>query len=127
MRAITQMLHRTRAVSLVIFGDMFHAKSSLSRNSLEQLQTFRQQHPKLRIKLVLGNHDQPLGTLSASWGIDIVPAEVFADGLAIGHEPDNIQQGAALMLCGHLHPAVRLTSVNDQNCRLPYFWWHKNV
>lgn len=121
------MLHRTRAVSLVILGDMFHAKSSLSRNSLEQLQTFRQQHPKLRIKLVLGNHDQPLGTLSASWGIDIVPAEVFADGLVIGHEPDNIPHRAALMLCGHLHPAVRLTSVNDQNYRLPQFWWHKNV
>jgi uncharacterized protein len=68
----------------------------------------------------LGNHDRPLDTLPASWGIDIVPAEVFAVGLAIGHKPDNIPQGAVLMLCGHLHPAVRLTSVVDKPADYPW-------
>ncbi|MDA7864815.1 ligase-associated DNA damage response endonuclease PdeM [bacterium] len=125
LRTITQMVQRTRARSLVILGDMFHAKSSLSDKTHEQLQAFRQLHPELRIKLVLGNHDRPLGTLPASWEIDVIPAGEFADGLAIGHEPENIPTSAALMLCGHLHPAVRLTSAVDQTSRLPCFWWHK--
>jgi metallophosphoesterase superfamily enzyme len=79
----------------------------------------------LKIKLVLGNHDRPLGTLPSSWQVDVVPMGEFADGLAIGHEPESIPKDVALMLCGHLHPAVRLISVVDRTNRLPCFWWHK--
>ena len=125
LRAMTEMIKRTSAESLVILGDMFHARSSLSTKTHEQLTEFRQQHPRLKIKLVLGNHDRPLGTLPASWKIDVVPMGKFAGGLAIGHEPENIPKNVALMLCGHLHPAVRLISVADRTNRLPCFWWHK--
>ena len=125
LRAITKMVEQTRAESLVILGDMLHAKSSLSEQTRKQLQQFRQQYPELKIKLVLGNHDRPVGALPASWKVEVVPAGEFADGLAIGHEPDNMPNDATLMLCGHLHPAVRLISVVDQTNRLPCFWWHK--
>lgn len=125
LRVITKMVQETSAESLVILGDMFHARSSLSTKTHEQLLEFRQQHPELKIKLVLGNHDRPIGSLPASWEVDVVPVGEFADGLAIGHEPENIPKDVALMLCGHLHPAVRLTSVVDRTSRLPCFWWHK--
>lgn len=125
LRSIGTMVERTDPQTLVILGDMFHAKSSLSKTTCEQLQAFRQHHPTLQIKLVPGNHDRPLGTLPTGWEIEIIPAGEFTDGLAVGHEPDNFPSGAALMLCGHLHPAVHLKSVIDQPGRLPCFWWHK--
>lgn len=125
LRAITKMVKQTSAKSLVILGDMFHARSSLSKKIREQLQEFRKQHQALKINLVLGNHDRPLDTLPASWEVDIVPMGEFADGLAIGHEPENIPKDVAMMLCGHLHPAVRLISEVDRTNRLPCFWWHK--
>ena len=125
LRAITRMIQQTRAESLVILGDMFHARSSLSTKIQAQLQGFRQQHPELKIKLVLGNHDRPLGDLPASWKVDVVPIGEFADGLAIGHEPDDIPNDVTMILCGHLHPAVRVISVVDRTKRLPCFWWHQ--
>lgn len=125
LKSINTMVEQVDPQTLVILGDMFHARSSLSKTTCEQVQSFRQQHPALQIKLVAGNHDRPLGTLPAGWEIEMIPTGEFAEGLAIGHEPDNFPKGAALMLCGHLHPAVHVKSVIDQPGRLPCFWWHK--
>lgn len=125
LRKITKMIEQTCAQSVVILGDMFHARSSLSNKTQQQLKEFRTQHSDLQIKLVLGNHDRPLGSLIDHLEVDVVPIGPYIDGLAIGHEPENMPKNAKLMLCGHLHPAVRLTSAVDQTSRLPCFWWHK--
>lgn len=125
LKSITKMVERTKAQTLVILGDMFHARSSLSKTTHEELRVFRERHATLQIKLVPGNHDRPLGTLPKAWNIEIVPCSEFADGLAIGHEPEIMPSHVDLMLCGHLHPALQLKSAMDVIGRLPCFWWHR--
>ncbi|QDT02028.1 Calcineurin-like phosphoesterase [Rubripirellula lacrimiformis] len=123
MQTISGLLTKTKANRLVILGDMFHAKSSLSKETLESVEKFLGNHPSLEFTLIRGNHDAHVGSLPPQWPIEVVsPGERIA-GLALGHHPAPVPDGADLLLCGHLHPAVRIGKGRESFGKLPCFWY----
>ncbi len=122
LATIAGMIAECQATRLVLLGDMFHARSSVSQDVREALDTFFEQHAPLRFTLVPGNHDRGLGKLPAHWPIEIVESGTQLGRVGITHIPEAPSDGCDLLLCGHIHPAYRLRSKTDSLGKLPCFW-----
>lgn len=122
LQTITRLLGRTQASRLMILGDLFHARSSLSRDICRSLSQFFEEHPSVEVTLVRGNHDAHVGQLPAEWPIEVVEPGLVMDRIALGHHPRSVPDGASMWMCGHLHPAIRLHTREDLRFRVPCFW-----
>ena len=122
LTTIAKMISECQASRLILLGDMFHARSSISPDIQESLDAFFAAHLQLRFTLVLGNHDRGIRALSKSWPIEIVDSGTSIDSISISHLPQEPSPATKLLLCGHLHPAYRLSSKIDSVGKLPCFW-----
>ncbi|MEM8670524.1 MAG: ligase-associated DNA damage response endonuclease PdeM [Planctomycetota bacterium] len=122
--SIGRMLSETGAERLIILGDMFHARSSLSADVCEALETFFGEYQRVRMMLVLGNHDMGVGRLPSKWPIEVVSHHMI-DRIRLSHHPPNAPPEDDLVICGHLHPAVRVEGRMDSTGKLPCFWYSK--
>ncbi len=122
LNTITTMLEETKASRLVVLGDLFHARSSLSPETTTSIEAFFDNHPSLEFTLVRGNHDVHVGVLPKHWPIQIIAPGERWGGIALGHHPTSVPEGADLLLCGHLHPAVQVGTHRDSCGKLPCFW-----
>ncbi len=126
LRQIASMLDATRAARLVILGDMFHARSSLSSDVRDSIDRFFEEHAQLQCTLVRGNHDARIGSLPAHWPVTIVDPGARIETVFMGHSPSDYETGMGLMLCGHIHPAIRF-GVGDDQMRLACYWQRQRV
>ncbi|EMI16262.1 ICC-like putative phosphoesterase [Rhodopirellula maiorica SM1] len=122
LEKIETRLRETQANQLIILGDMFHARSSLSPKVCGLLKSFFARHEHVQFTLVRGNHDAQVGQLPSSWPIEVVEPGVQIESVALGHHPAPVPRGASLLLCGHLHPAVRFAVGGEDFGKLPCFW-----
>ena len=119
---IAEMLRRTGAERLCILGDMFHARSSIVKDVRESLDRFFDEFKMVEVSLILGNHDTHLGTQLSSWPIKILEAGTTICSITLAHLPTAKPEGADLVLCGHIHPAIRVSSNTERFGKLPCFW-----
>ena len=119
---ITRMIESTAATRLVILGDMFHTRSSLSDDVCEALDCFFRRNSGIEITLVEGNHDIHVGRLPERWPVDVVAPGTTIDGVSMTHHPGDLAAGVNLQLCGHVHPVLRLGNAADSLGPLPCFW-----
>jgi uncharacterized protein len=122
LEKIGRMLERTQASRFFILGDMFHARSSIAPVVRASLERFFTGFSKVDITLVRGNHDARVGALPKSWPIKVVDPGLMIDRVALGHHPGQIPSGADVYLCGHLHPAIRVSSRRESLGKMPCFW-----
>jgi len=116
------MIAECQASRLILLGDMFHARSSISQDIQESLDAFFVAHQQLRFTLVLGNHDRGILPLIKGWPIEIVDSGTTVESISISHLPQEPSRATKLLLCGHLHPAYRFSSKMDSVGKLPCFW-----
>jgi len=116
---LDQALDRTGARSLVILGDLLHARASFAPALLEAVAAWRARRAALDITLVRGNHDARAGDPPAAWGFRCVDEPHACGPFALCHYPEVLAEGH--VLAGHLHPAVLLTGLGRQRERLPCF------
>lgn len=122
LQAIAQLLDTTGARRIILLGDMFHARCSLSVDVRRSLQAFFDMHPEVQWTLIRGNHDTHLRQLPAAWPLEIQSPAVRLGPLCLTHKPGPELEGAQLRLCGHVHPAVRLSEAGGSSTKLPCFW-----
>lgn len=122
---IAKMLSKSGAKRLCILGDMFHAKSSLSPDVRETMETFFAATSGIEWMLVEGNHDVRVGQLPSNWPIKALAKTFITDRIALGHHPTELPVGADLYLCGHVHPAIRISTRSESLGNLPCFWLSK--
>ena len=122
LATISQMISECQASRLVLLGDMFHARSSISEGIRESLDAFFLTQQQLRFSLVLGNHDRGIPTLTKGWPIEILDSGASIGSVSVSHLPQEPSLSTKLLLCGHLHPAYRFSSKIDFVGKLPCFW-----
>jgi DNA ligase-associated metallophosphoesterase len=116
---LTRVLHDTAATSLVVLGDLLHARAGRHADTLATIAAWREAHRAVAITLVRGNHDAHAGDPPASFRIACVDAP-YAIGPLIGvHEPQEHPGG--YVLAGHLHPCVSVRGRGRQHARLSAF------
>jgi DNA ligase-associated metallophosphoesterase len=121
---LSDVLHRTGPSRLVILGDLWHDLKGRTAEVERKLCDWKEQWPGLEILLVTGNHDVRTGRRTSTCGI------VERESMALGpfvcrHHPEPAREG--YVLCGHVHPAVRLEGRGLQALRLPCFWFGAEV
>jgi len=115
---ITTLAPRT----LVVLGDLFHARAAYRDGSLGQVVAWRAARRDLSIRLVAGNHDLAAGPPPAELGLEIVDEPHHFDGLECRHRPlDEVDGDGPPALAGHIHPATRLAGPGHDRLRLPCF------
>ncbi len=109
------LLRSTDARQLWVLGDFLHGPRSLPvettwRNLLSR-------HPEVTVSVVAGNHDRAMDPVAL--GVSLL-AEDSCDGpFRFRHHPRQPQDASPQhVLCGHLHPVVRLPGLRG---RFPAF------
>jgi DNA ligase-associated metallophosphoesterase len=116
---LTHVLHATAATTLVVLGDLLHARAGRHADTLATIAAWRDAHSALDITLVRGNHDAHAGDPPESLRITCVDAP-YAFGPFIGvHEPEERTHG--YVLSGHLHPCVSVRGRGRQHVKLAAF------
>lgn len=119
LRRLSHALAETGAERLVVLGDLFHAASGMTTDTIDAVVEWREKHRSLTILLVRGNHDRNAGPLPARLDLIEREAPVGIDPFAYCHRPGTSGQG--YVLCGHIHPAVKLRGPGGEQMRLPCF------
>ena len=95
---------------LIILGDLFHSKYSISNKLRKKLEILPKEI-STEIELVLGNHD--LGCkLENIKCLDLIKTK----SIIFSHEPinTNSSKNNTLNICGHYHPKLYLKDSNDK-------------
>ena len=93
---------------LIILGDLFHSKYSISKTLQKRVEDLPEQL-KTNVELVLGNHDV---------GCNIKNIKIFDirknKNITLSHEPLNLADNKSLNICGHYHPKLYLKNNGDK-------------
>lgn len=117
------ILDATGAERLVVLGDLLHARASRGVETAERVCAWRAARRGLQVELVRGNHDRAAGDPPREWGI-AVHDDLIDPPFVCAHEPGTADEGT--VLCGHLHPGVRLEGRGDA-LRAPCLWLSRGV
>lgn len=122
LKLIDNLIEETGASRLVILGDMFHAPSSLSPQVREALDCWFERHHNVHMTLIRGNHDSHVDSMLSNWPIQVLEPGATLGPIGLAHHPGKPPIGANLLMCGHLHPAVRFSMAGDSLGKLPCFF-----
>jgi DNA ligase-associated metallophosphoesterase len=103
---------------LIVLGDMVH---STENGEWSDFTDFLDNYPTVKRILVRGNHELYLNEVYTKMGFevhDVLQIESFI----LTHEPLTEIPDGLYNLCGHIHPAVRLTGAGKQSLRAACFW-----
>ena len=103
------LIARTGAAELWVLGDMLHGDPAGSRGRAAWT-AFRAAHRDLAIRVIAGNHDRALHAAALDVAID---AAAVRDGPFEFRQAPATRPGAHV-LCGHLHPVLRLAPLRRQ-------------
>jgi len=107
------------ARSLVVLGDFLHAATAQQAQVIDPVLAWRERHAALHCLLVRGNHDSHAGDPPAALRFDIVDEPFRVGPFAACHHPQQV--AGAMVLAGHLHPAVQLRGRGLDRLRLACF------
>ncbi|HTI60311.1 ligase-associated DNA damage response endonuclease PdeM [Mucilaginibacter sp.] len=117
---LSDLIYEHKPAKLIFLGDLFHSDMNAD---WEWFRMWRQQHKKLEIHLVRGNHD----IIHDQHYIELNVA--LHDDMHIGpflmlHHPlteAKLDKTEAYAFCGHIHPGVHLSGKGRQSVTLPCF------
>lgn len=121
LERLDSALERTAATRIVFLGDFLHAREGREPETTRVVAAWRARHATVEMMLVRGNHDRRAGDPDASIGIGCVDGPVLEPPFVFTHRPAVSDRGH--VVCGHVHPAVRLTGIGRERSRLPCFWF----
>lgn len=146
LERLSSAVCRKNAQVAVFLGDFLHSAKGRADATLERLHAWRRRHAGLEMLLVRGNHDDRAGDPPPSLGLRVVDEPYRMGPFALCHLPDGLQQDvgregnadgdgdgelrltaqepAPYVLCGHLHPAWRVSG-RRESLRLPCFWFSR--
>ena len=93
---------------LIILGDLFHSKYSISETLKSKLQLLTKTL-NTEIELIVGNHDQGCKIENIRF-LDYKKSKNFI----YSHQPIGKSENNILNICGHYHPKIYLKNSNDK-------------
>lgn len=116
---LTFILESTAAKRLVVLGDFFHHKTGQCDQTMAMLSEWRRSHARLKMLIVMGNHDRNSDAPPAEWNVDYQCKPVEDGPFLFCHEP--CRKENLFVLCGHIHPCVKLYDSVGPSLRVPCF------
>lgn len=113
-------LSRTGAARIVFLGDFLHAREGREAETTRVVGEWRSRNASIDMLLVRGNHDKRAGDPGPEIDIRCVDGPIAEAPFVFTHKP--AVSDAGYVICGHVHPAARLTGLGRESLRLPCFW-----
>ncbi|MFK7922771.1 MAG: ligase-associated DNA damage response endonuclease PdeM [Bacteroidia bacterium] len=115
------LLQRHLVERLVFLGDLFHSSYNREWEIFSDFMAEFECHKDL----VIGNHDRLDAERYAEAGLQVHRENLRLGNFELRHEPlaDDEPDLGAYVLCGHIHPGVRLRGAGKQSLRLPCFYF----
>jgi DNA ligase-associated metallophosphoesterase len=120
---LERALARTKAVRLLVLGDLLHTRHAYRRTTSDAVLAWRQKHAGLTVTVVAGNHDRAAGPPPTAWNLDMRIEAIVEGDLVFRHDPAVDRRG--YVFCGHLHPKVLLSGHGKQTLERPCFWFRE--
>lgn len=124
LRRLDEALLATGAATLLVLGDMLHARRGRCDRTFALVDQWRARWSHLRVQLIVGNHDRHAGPPPATWQIESLGEPFPLPPFQLCHHPPDNRAGhpaaAPPTIAGHLHPKFRLQSASDR-CDAPGF------
>ncbi|MEO1575179.1 MAG: ligase-associated DNA damage response endonuclease PdeM [Pseudomonadota bacterium] len=121
---LADLVKRCRAQRLIVLGDLVHAPPDPAATWPAALSAWLDAHPALTVQVIAGNHDRPAARRRLDTRIAWTEGPLQMSPFVLAHEP--LRTGNEYVLCGHLHPALRL-KVRSDALRSPVFWLTRDV
>ena len=118
-------LARTGARRIVFLGDFLHAREGREAETTRVVGEWRSRNAAVDMLLVRGNHDKRAGDPGPEIDIACVDGPVVEAPFVFEHKP--AESDAGYVVCGHLHPAARLTGPGRESTRLACFWARRRM
>jgi DNA ligase-associated metallophosphoesterase len=120
LQRISHLAERFQARRVVVLGDFLHGQMRALDAFLNELAQWQQQN-RLLLDVVVGNHDRFRGQQLLSTVARWIENEEIDPPFVYRHQPDSSDSG--YVICGHLHPSIRLESRARDRIRVPAFWF----
>ena len=118
-------LARTHATRIVFLGDFLHAREGREPETTRVVGEWRSRNAVVDMVLVRGNHDKRAGDPGPEIDIRCVDGPLAEAPFVFTHKPAVSDDG--YVLCGHVHPAARLTGTGRESVRLACFWFQSRM
>ncbi len=125
LERLDRTLERTGAHTLVVLGDLIHARGGRNPDTLGLLHEWRTAHTDLKVLLVRGNHDRVTGDPPSELRITCVDEPYPFKPFMLRHYP--VPSNGCVTLAGHLHPTIRYTDRTVAWQALPSFILREKV
>lgn len=116
---IDALINRHRIRSVWFLGDVFDSAHAAEPGVRARLADWRARQPKLEVAMVAGNHDRHALPLAEEIGFELWPDFTAAGPWRLAHHPIDVAEGC--LLCGHVHPGLRVSGPGRDRLRLPAF------
>jgi len=113
-------LTRSGATRIVFLGDFLHAREGREPETTRVVGEWRRRNGPIDMLVVRGNHDKRAGDPGPEIDIRCVDGPIPEAPFVFTHKPAVSDDG--YVICGHVHPAARLTGPGRETVRLPCFW-----
>lgn len=125
LQTLSEMILQCGAESLIFLGDLVHNKRGLTDRVCSLILAWRELHDTVHMTLVRGNHDKKVSNITNLMRLEIVEEPHVIGPFALKHHPT--EEKDYYVLCGHTHPAVRLSGRGQKSLRLPCFSFAEKV
>lgn len=112
LQRLDAIVQSTQARTLIVLGDLLHARQGRCPAVFECVRAWRQQQRHLSLQLVIGNHDRRAGQPPAEWDMECVDEPSVCPPFQLRHYPDLTSQQPSL--AGHLHPKIKVQAGGDR-------------
>ena len=119
---LDELLDLTRPGRIIFTGDVFHSDHNYEWEIFHQ---WRHKHRQVDMDLVLGNHDRLTENFANDFDMRLYENRFYDGPFVFTHHPQKIFDENEFVICGHLHPVVRLSGYGGQQLRLPCFHFGK--
>ena len=117
---LSDLIFEYKPAKLIFLGDLFHSEMNAD---WEWFRMWRQQHKKLEIQLIRGNHDIINDEHYTALNISLYDKLQVGPFLMLHHPLGEIELNAteAYIFCGHIHPGIHLSGRGRQSITIPCF------
>jgi DNA ligase-associated metallophosphoesterase len=123
LERLGSIINQFQPERILLLGDLFHSEFN---HAVEEFATWKNSRSAVRFQLVDGNHDILHESEYDRMGIELLGNEYALGPFTFRHEPPD-KACETFTVCGHLHPAARLTGTGRQSLRFPCFWQTENM
>ena len=120
LAVLSDLIRLHKPAKLIFLGDLFHSELN---TDWDWFALWREQFPKLEIILVKGNHDIINDKYYHQLNIKTPMEYSMGPFLMLHHPltPTKQANASGYILCGHIHPGVRMYGKGRQALTLPCF------